>query len=93
MPEGAPGAGIGHFLGAFRVDAFRPEAEFRQHMDQWIRRFRQTEPVDPAQPVLIPGDPEREAEAERRATGIPLHEAVVEDLAAVAEKIKVSFIF
>jgi len=29
-------------------------------------------PADPAKPVLVPGDPERATEAERRANGVPL---------------------
>lgn len=84
MPEGMPGKGIGHFLGAMRIDAFRPAQEFKDHMDRWLARFRNAQPVDASQPVLVPGDPEREAEAERRANGIPLLPVVLEDLQALA---------
>jgi L-2-hydroxycarboxylate dehydrogenase (NAD+) len=45
MPTGMPGKGIGHFFGAMRVDAFRPAADFKTHMDHWIRRFRSAKPV------------------------------------------------
>ncbi len=83
------GRGTGHFLGAMRVDAFRPAAEFGQHMDQWIRRFRAAEAVD-GQRVLIPGDPERESEARLRREGIPLLEVVVEGLREVGKKFNVS---
>ncbi|WP_431211620.1 Ldh family oxidoreductase [Puia sp. P3] len=79
MPVDMPGKGIGHFLGAMRVDAFRPADEFRLHMDKWIRRFRGAKPAPGHDKVLIPGDPEREMEAERLAAGIPLLPAVVED--------------
>ncbi len=60
MPEGMPGEGIGHFLGAMRIDAFRPGADFKQHMDNWIVRFRQAKAAEGFENVLIPGDPERE---------------------------------
>ncbi|MDD2791983.1 MAG: Ldh family oxidoreductase [Sediminibacterium sp.] len=80
MPENMPGKGLGHFFGAMRVDAFRPADEFKQHMDQWIKRFRQAQPAPEQDRVLIPGDPEREIEAERRTAGIPLLDPVVEDL-------------
>ena len=40
MPENMPGEGIGHFFGAMRIDAFRPAADFKLHMDKWIQRFR-----------------------------------------------------
>lgn len=81
-----PGKGIGHFFGAMRVDAFRPAADFKKHMDQWIHRFRTAIPVHGQERVLIPGDPERAVEANRMHHGIPLLNAVVEDLAYLAER-------
>lgn len=80
MPEGQPGLGLGHFLGAMRVDAFRPEAAFRADMDLWIRRFRSAKTVEGRDKVVIPGDPEREMEALRREDGVPLPASVWDDL-------------
>lgn len=91
MPQGQPGEGIGHFFGAMRIDAFRPAAEFKQHMDNWISRFRSAKTVAGQERVLIPGDPEREAEALRLRDGIPLHAAVVADLKTVAQRFDLSF--
>lgn len=91
MPQHMPGKGIGHFVGAMRIDAFRPAAEFKQDMDQWIRRFREAIPVNPLEPVVIPGDPERSIEAERRSQGIPLPDAVWTDLLQLAEKMEIPF--
>jgi LDH2 family malate/lactate/ureidoglycolate dehydrogenase len=89
MPKNQPGKGIGHFLGAMRIDAFRKKEDFKKDMDQWIRRFRQAKPIDENYPVLIPGDPEREMELVRRNEGIPLLEVVWEDILSVAEKLKI----
>ncbi len=89
--ENPPGEGLGHFFGAMRVDAFRPANDFKNHMDNWIRRFRNSEPTDPNQPVVIPGDPERAMEKERMANGINLLEPVEKDLKALAEKFGVDF--
>ena len=86
MPEDQPGKGLGHFFGAMRIDAFRPSEEFRSHMDRWIRRFRSSATTGGEPSVLIPGDPERECEKERRKHGIPLLDPVVGDLRAVGEK-------
>ena len=86
MPTGMPGKGIGHFFGAMRVDAFRPAADFKRDMDKWIRRVRSATPVPGQKSVLIPGDPEREMETERRTSGIPLLPAVINDLNSLAEK-------
>ncbi len=86
MPVDMPGKGIGHFFGAMRVDAFRPAADFKFHMDKWIGRFRSATPVAGEEQVLIPGDPEREMEANRLKTGIPLLKSVSEDLILTGEK-------
>ncbi|HVM89549.1 MAG TPA: Ldh family oxidoreductase [Puia sp.] len=91
MPENMPGKGIGHFFGAMRIDAFRPAAEFKKNMDQWIQRFRTAKPVEGQEQVLIPGDPEREFESERMQRGIPLLHAVLEDLEFLGEKFNVEF--
>ena len=89
MPENQPGKGIGHFLGAMRIDAFRKKEDFKKDMDQWIRRFRQAKPIDQKHPVIIPGDPERIMESVRRNEGVPLLEVVWEDIVAVAEKLEI----
>lgn len=84
------GKGTGHFLGAMRIDAFRPAEEFQKDMDKWIKRFRSAEAVEGKQ-VLIPGDPERELEKERKLNGIPLLEPVVADLRALATRFHLDF--
>ena len=91
MPTNMPGKGIGHFFGAMRIDAFRPAEEFKQHMDNWIERFRSAKTAEGFDRVIIPGDPERETEQDRRKQGIPLLAVVVEDLKTLAEKLDVSF--
>ena len=91
MPENMPGQGLGHFFGAMRVDAFRPADEFKSHMDNWIERFRAAQPMQGHDRVLIPGDPEREMEAERMLSGIPIIDSVVEDLIQTGNRFSVSF--
>jgi len=89
-PADPVGLGIGHFVGAMRVDGFRPVDEFKAHLDNWISRFKAASTVDPNQKVIIPGEPEREAEIDRRKNGIPLIDAVVDDLNGLAEKFNIS---
>ncbi|MFM6926635.1 MAG: Ldh family oxidoreductase [Ferruginibacter sp.] len=91
MPEQMPGEGIGHFFGAMRIDAFRTAADFKEHMDTWINRFRQAQTIAGQEKVIIPGDPEREMETERMQNGIPLLPAVAEDLKALSNKFEVEF--
>ena len=85
-PADPVGLGIGHFLGAMRVDGFRPVNEFKSHLDNWITRFKSASTIDPKQKVIIPGEPEYEAEMDRRKNGIPLIDAVVNDLNGLADK-------
>ncbi len=86
MPVQQPGKGIGHFLGAMRIDAFRPAADFKKDMDHWIQGFRNAKTIPGEEKVLIPGDPEREFEVQRRKDGIPLLQQVTDDLQLLAEK-------
>jgi LDH2 family malate/lactate/ureidoglycolate dehydrogenase len=71
------------------VDGFRPVDEFKAHMDNWVMRFKNASPTNPDQKVIIPGEPEFEAEIDRRKNGIPIVDAVVKDLNEVAEKLHV----
>lgn len=86
-----PGKGIGHFLGALRIDGFRPAEDFKLHMDNWIERFKNAQRADKNQTVIIPGEPEFEASNERKISGIPLNPAVVNDLQLLAQKLLVHF--
>jgi LDH2 family malate/lactate/ureidoglycolate dehydrogenase len=91
IPERSVGQGIGHAFGAMRIDGFADPAEFRRQMDDWIRTFRATRPAPDTAGVVIPGDPERAAESERRITGIPLLPTVVADLRDIAAKTGIPF--
>ena len=90
MPEDMPGKGLGHFLGAMRIDAFRPADEFKQHMDNWIERFKSSASVEGQPSVVIPGEPELQYEQQRKNNGIPLLAPVVEDLMATGQKFGLS---
>lgn len=91
MPENMPGKGLGHFLGAMRIDAFRPATDFKMHMDNWIRRFRSAKTSEGHEHVLIPGDPERIIAEQRAKEGIPIQDIVVNDLKSIAGKMGLSF--
>lgn len=83
------GEGIGHFIGAIRIDAFRPASEFKKHMDNWINRFRNSKTVEGQNKVLIPGEPERVIENIRRSEGIPVLPKVWENLIGISEKFNI----
>ncbi len=81
-----PGEGIGHFVGAMRVDAFRPKEDFKTHMDNWIQRFKAAQRIDPNVEVLIPGEPEFRMQQERSVSGFGLNQTVANDLLDLAKK-------
>ncbi len=90
-PADPVGKGIGHFLGAMRIDAFRPASEFKEHMDKWITRFRSAKTMEGQDRVLIHGDPEREISVQRKEYGIPLNPKVVDDLNDLGIKMGIPF--
>ena len=85
------GEGTGHFFGAMRIDAFQPSADFKSKMDEWIETFRSAKPAEGHDKVLIPGDPEREAEERNMRDGIKLVPAIKDDLITIAGELGIDF--
>ncbi len=86
------GKGIGHFFGAMRIDAFRPGFEFKAHMDNWIKTFKEARTIPGrGTRVLIPGEPEALCTAKRLVEGIPILPSVEEGLRRLAQELDVSW--
>ena len=68
----------------FEGKKFRDVDEFKSHMDDFIRTLRATRPAPGTSGPLLPGDPEREAQKERDAGGVPVLAAVLDDLRDIA---------
>lgn len=85
------GEGTGHFVGAMRIDAFRPAEDFKQSMDHWISTFKDAKAIE-GKEVLIPGEPERNAHIERLITGIPVLPAVIENLEKLAQQLDIEWL-
>ncbi len=77
---------VGHFLAAIRIDRFRPLAEFQAAMGDMLEALKNCPPAAGQARVIVPGEPEVEAEAERRRLGIPLDPKVRATLRTLAEK-------
>lgn len=75
-----PGKGIGHFVGAWRIDAFQPAEVFKQKMQQWVEGVKGLPKANGYDEILIPGEPEYRMEKERQENGIPLILKVWDDL-------------
>ena len=60
-------------------------------MDQWIDRFKSSETIEGQSEVIIPGEPEAKIHLDRLASGIPLIDAVYQDLQKICSDLEVDF--
>ena len=75
---------ISHCFMAIDITKFSELGAFAARMGEMAKRARDMEPLDPAVPVMIPGDPEKRAFAERTAGGIPIDDAKLAEFIAVS---------
>ena len=84
---------VGHFMLALDPGVLRGSREaFAEDLGRMVRALRETPPADPADPVLVAGDPEHACEADRRANGIPLPDPLAAQLRALAEEAGAPFV-
>jgi LDH2 family malate/lactate/ureidoglycolate dehydrogenase len=86
-------ADTSHAFIAIDIAAFRPLDEYAASADELLGSLRAARPLDGHERVLVPGDPEALARANRTERGIPLHPQVVEELRALGARkgVAVSF--
>ena len=65
-------SGNGHFMLAFKADAFLPETEILGRMDEEIKRMKALPAVPPLEAVSYPGERSGRTLAERKTDGIPI---------------------
>ena len=75
---------VGHFFGAIQVERFRTLRDFGEAMDDMLQGLKTSPPAEGQARVLVAGEPEMEAEADRRQNGIPLDWKVRETLRTLA---------
>ena len=90
---GTGGRNSGHILLAIDPGMFRDRDAFAADVDALCERLRATPPMDPSQPVLVAGDPERAEAARRQAEGIPVEAGLLAQLRAVADRAGVAWLF
>lgn len=92
---GHPGANmpadVGHFFQAVRIDAIRPEEEFKAHMDAFIQELKNSPKAAGQDRIYIPGEKEFELEAKNLRDGVPLMAEVVEMVRQAGDEIGVPF--
>ena len=89
-PDGQPlPANVGHLFGAWRIDGFRPVAEFKADMDALQRLLKASPKAEGQDRIYIPGEKERIAMEHNRIAGVPLNAQVVSELQALAHTLQV----
>ncbi len=83
---------LGHFFLAIDPKAFRPEGAFEDDLDAAIDELHAARPVDPAQPVLVAGDPEAAAREQRMREGIPMPSSLLEKIREICQRSGAPFV-
>lgn len=86
------GKGVGHFFGALRIDAFRPAAEFRAAVDEWIDTFRNAPGREGTPGIRIPGAAEHLLRTQRLKQGLELSSDALRSINKVAKALHYSAI-
>jgi ureidoglycolate dehydrogenase (NAD+) len=71
---------IGHFFCAMNIAAFTDPASFSERLKETADAVRVEPALDPAKPVMVPGDPEKTAWAKRSQEGVPVPGHVWEEI-------------
>ena len=80
------GMDIGHFFLALSPTLFRDEDEFQADVATLCDVLRATPAIDPANPVMVAGDPERKNAARRLEAGIPVGANLLAKIRTIAAK-------
>jgi LDH2 family malate/lactate/ureidoglycolate dehydrogenase len=83
---------IGHVFLAIDPAAFRPAGAFEADLDALIDVLHGSKRADPAQPVLVAGDPEMTAREERLELGVPIPDDLLSQLRVVVDRAAVPFV-
>lgn len=79
------GQDIGHFFMAINPAIFRGAGEFEEDVSSFLGTLRATKPVDPAQPVMVAGDPQWKYAEARMRDGIPVGPGLLSQVRQIAQ--------
>ena len=80
----------GCFLAVFKVDAFRPLAEFKREVAEFARYLKDTPLSEGSTGVFYPGEVEYLREQERRKNGVDIEDATWTTLRKLAAELKLT---
>ena len=74
---------ISHFFMALDLAPFVEPQIFRRRVTEMAEQVRSLPRIDDAEPIMVPGDPEKRARACRMGEGIPIDKAKLEEFLAL----------
>ncbi len=83
--------GTNHFFGALRIDSFLPVENFKKSIDEMVEAIEALPTLPGVKKIYVAGGYEAEIEKDRKANGIPLHFAVIQELKEVAEELGIEY--
>ena len=72
-------------LHRYRSGLFREPEEFTADVTRFCNDLRATKPMDPAQPVMVAGDPQWKYAEKRMAEGIPVGPGLLNQVRQIAQ--------
>lgn len=82
---------VGHVMLAIDPGAFMPREAVDARLEKLIEQIKSAPPINPAQPVILPGEVEFKRMEQREREGIPLSRKSVDELRTLASQLKVDF--
>ncbi len=82
----------GQMFMAWRIDAFRDVQDFKDALDDMCLSLKAMDPLDPDNPLQIPGDPEMVAARYNFEHGVPIRKPVFDELKVLADRLGVEWL-
>lgn len=83
---------LGHYFQAINPEAFRPMEDYQADMNVVVDTLKAVIPADPDNPVLVSGEPEQMARADRLENGVPVNENLRQLIRAIAKNADVPYL-
>jgi LDH2 family malate/lactate/ureidoglycolate dehydrogenase len=81
----------GHLLATLDISRFMPVPEFKARMDRFIRDMRDSQRAPGVERIYVPGELEDAAQQEAERLGVPVEEAVLRELEALARRLGIAW--
>src|SRR2546423_1885901 len=83
--EPTGGHNDGGFMACFKVDAFRPLADFKREVGEFTTYLKEPPPSEGSSGVLYPGEIEHRREQDRRQNGIDVEDSTWDKIKSLAQ--------